>query len=74
MVDIILSILVLIIFLPLILLIIILLFFAKQGKIFFIQKRPGKNEKIFNLIKFKTMNDKNDENRNLLPAEVQLLS
>lgn len=42
------------------------LYFANQGKPFFFQKRPGKNEKIFSIIKFKTMNDKKDANGNLL--------
>lgn len=34
------------------------LFFANNGKPFFIQTRPGKDEKLFKIIKFKTMNDK----------------
>ena len=40
--------------------------FANDVKPFFLQKRPGKNEKIFTIIKFKTMNDRKDENGNLL--------
>ena len=40
--------------------------------VFFIQKRPGKDEKIFNLYKFRTMTDGRDENGNLLPDEVRL--
>ncbi len=43
------------------------LFFANDGKPFFFQLRPGKNGKIFKIIKFKTMTDKKDENGNLLP-------
>lgn len=43
------------------------LFFANGGKPFFFQLRPGRNGKIFKIIKFKTMNDKVDENGNLLP-------
>lgn len=39
----------------------------KSFKVFFIQKRPGKNSKIFKLYKFKTMSDKKDNNGNLLP-------
>jgi len=39
---------------------------ANEGKPFFFQKRPGKNEKIFKIIKFKTMNDKKDLEGNLL--------
>jgi undecaprenyl phosphate N,N'-diacetylbacillosamine 1-phosphate transferase len=42
------------------------LFFANQGKPFFFQLRPGKDGVIFKIIKFKTMNDKKDENGNLL--------
>lgn len=52
---------------PIVLLIIIFLYFANQGKPFFIQPRPGKNGKIFHIIKFKTMNDKRDAQGNLLP-------
>ena len=43
------------------------LFFANDGKPFFFQLRPGKNGKIFKIIKFKTMTDKKDGNGNLLP-------
>ena len=39
---------------------------------FFLQERPGKNEKIFRVIKFKTMNDKRDEFGSLLPDVVRL--
>ncbi|MDD2200246.1 MAG: sugar transferase [Bacteroidales bacterium] len=41
---------------------------ANKGEgAFFFQERPGKNEKIFKVIKFKTMNDKRDSSGNLLP-------
>jgi len=43
------------------------LFFANRGKPFFFQARPGKGERIFRIIKFKTMNDKKDKDGNLLP-------
>lgn len=43
------------------------LYFANDGKPFFLQLRPGKDGKIFKIIKFKTMNDKKDLNGNLLP-------
>ena len=46
---------------------IILLAFANNGKPFFFQKRPGKNGKIFTIIKLKSMNDKTDKNGELLP-------
>lgn len=52
---------------PIILILTILLALANNGKPFFFQKRPGKNEKIFTIIKFKTMNDKKDGHGNLLP-------
>ena len=48
------------------------LFFANNGKPFFFQKRPGKGERIFSIIKFKTMNDKKDEQGNLLPDAKRL--
>jgi undecaprenyl phosphate N,N'-diacetylbacillosamine 1-phosphate transferase len=51
---------------------IIVLFFANGGKPFFFQLRPGKNEKIFKLVKFKSMNDKKDANGKLLPNEQRI--
>ena len=42
------------------------------GNPFFCQERPGKNEKIFKLIKFRTMDNRKDEDGNLLPDEVRL--
>jgi len=45
---------------------IIFLFIANHGKPFFLQTRPGKNERLFNIIKFKTMNDKKESEGNLL--------
>ncbi len=40
--------------------------FANNGKPFFFQKRPGKDEKLFNIIKFKTMKDPKDKDGELL--------
>lgn len=57
----------LLLFFPLFFLITIFLTFANKGHPFFVQPRPGKNGKVFKLIKFKTMNDKKDENGELLP-------
>lgn len=57
----------LIILSPIFIVVTIGLYFANQGKPFFFQARPGLNEKIFKIIKFKTMNDKKDANGNLLP-------
>lgn len=51
---------------PLIFIIFFILFINNKGKVFFFQKRPGKNEKIFEVIKFKTMTDKKDKQGNLL--------
>ena len=42
------------------------LYFANQGKPFFFQSRPGKNQHLFKIIKFKTMNDKKDNDGNFL--------
>ena len=50
------------------------LYFANQGKPFFFQARPGLNEKIFKIIKFKTMNDKKDKEGNLLSDAERLTS
>ena len=52
---------------PIFIVVMIGLYVANQGKPFFFQARPGKNERIFNIIKFKTMNDKKDAQGNLLP-------
>ena len=57
---------------PIIIIATILLYFANQGKPFFFQTRPGKKEKLFNIIKFKTMNDKKDAEGNLLPDTFRL--
>ncbi len=43
-----------------------------RGNPFFTQERPGKNEKIFKLIKFRTMDNRKDKDGNLLPDEVRL--
>jgi undecaprenyl phosphate N,N'-diacetylbacillosamine 1-phosphate transferase len=56
----------LLVLLPIFLFVMIGLAIANNGKPFFFQKRPGKNEKIFSIIKFKTMNDKKDAEGNLL--------
>lgn len=50
------------------------LFFANNGKPFFFQARPGKDERIFKIIKFKSMNDRKDQNGNLLPDAERLTS
>ena len=53
---------------PILLIVTIWLHFANKGAgAFFTQERPGKNEKIFKVIKFKTMTDERDAEGNLLP-------
>lgn len=55
---------------PLLLVVTIWLHFANKGAgAFFVQERPGKDGKIFKIIKFKTMTDDRDVNGNLLPDE-----
>ncbi|TDE51288.1 sugar transferase [Flavobacterium sp. GT3P67] len=71
--DFIIALIGLVLILPLFVLVIVGLFFANQGKPFFFQLRPGKNDKIFKIIKFKTMNDKKDDEGNLL-SDVQRLT
>lgn len=50
----------------------IILLFKNNGEPFFYQNRPGKDEKIFRIIKFKTMNDKTDAYGTLLPSAKRL--
>ncbi len=58
---------------PLFILLILILSVANQGAgVFFTQKRPGKNEKIFSVVKFKTMTDEKDKDGNLLPEAQRL--
>lgn len=58
---------------PILLIVTIWLHFANKGAgAFFLQERPGKNAKIFKVIKFKTMTDKRDSEGKLLPDEVRL--
>lgn len=73
LIDIIISGLLLIILSPLLVIVTIgLKFYNGNSGVFFLQKRPGKNEKIFNLIKFKTMNDKKNESGELLPSMLRI--
>ncbi|MBX3256047.1 MAG: sugar transferase [Chitinophagaceae bacterium] len=60
------------ILLPVFLIVMFLLLIANSGKPFFFQDRPGRNGKIFRVIKFKTMNDKTDDRGNLLPGELRI--
>ena len=57
---------------PLLIFIMILLTFANKGRPFYCQKRPGKNGKLFRLIKFRTMVDKFDSNGIILPDKLRI--
>ena len=67
------SLIVLICISPILLIVTILLHYANKGAgAFFTQERPGKNCKIFKVIKYKTMTDERDDEGQLLPDEVRL--
>ena len=67
-----LSLILIIILLPVYLVVSLLIWLNMGRPILFIQKRPGKDEKIFKLYKFRTMTNQKDENGNLLPDEKRL--
>lgn len=70
--DIIISGIALLCFCPIILVLIAILMIANKYSAFFVQERPGKDGKIFKLVKFKTMTDKTDSDGNLLPDDKRL--
>lgn len=70
--DFIIALLGLILLSPIFLLVTLCLIISNQGKPFFFQDRPGKDERVFKIIKFKTMNDKKDSQGNLLPDAERL--
>ena len=57
---------------PFLLVVAILLWINNNGNIFFVQQRPGKDARLFSVMKFKTMNDKKDEHGNLLPDKKRI--
>lgn len=65
--DFIVSLIIFLILSPVFIVVVILLTIINEGKPFFFQDRPGKDERIFKVIKFKTMTDKKDKDGNLLP-------
>lgn len=71
-IDFILSLCALITLSPLLLILIVLGAVFMRGNPFFIQERPGKDEKIFKLIKFRSMDNRKDKNGELLPDNVRL--
>lgn len=70
--DFVLSLMALIVLSPLLAILIILGAVFMRGNPFFTQARPGKNEKIFKLIKFRTMDNRKDKDGKLLPDDVRL--
>ena len=70
--DFILSALAFILASPLLILVTVLLTIANKGKPFFFQIRPGLNEKLFKIVKFKTMTDAKDTEGNLLPDDERM--
>ena len=66
------SLVALLVFLPLFILITVALYFANSGKPFFFQQKPGKNGKIFKIVKIKTMTHAKNVNGNLLPDAERL--
>ena len=71
-IDFCLSLIGLIVLSPLLFLLMLLGAVFMGGNPFFTQERPGKDEKIFKLIKFRTMDNRRDKDGNLLPDEVRL--
>ena len=65
--DVVLAVLALAILSPIFLITLVLLAIQNGGKPFFFQERPGKNQRAFRIIKFKSMNDRTDAEGNLLP-------
>ena len=70
--DFTLSLLALIVLSPVLIILIVMGAIGMKGNPFFTQLRPGKNEKIFKLIKFRTMTNEKDKDGNLLPDEKRL--
>jgi lipopolysaccharide/colanic/teichoic acid biosynthesis glycosyltransferase len=71
-IDLLLSLVGFIFAMPVFILVCGLLAAANSGSIFFVQSRPGRNGRIFRIIKFKTMNDKKDSKGQLLPDSIRL--
>lgn len=70
--DSIIALIALLILSPVFIFLIAFLYLANDGKPFFLQPRPGKNGRVFRVIKFKTMNDKRGSDGQLLPDDVRL--
>lgn len=73
-IDFILSLCALIVLFPLLVILTIIGAICMKGNPFFVQKRPGKNERIISLLKFRTMTNEKDKDGKLLPDEIRLVS
>jgi len=71
-IDFIITLIAFVLFIPIFFIVLLLLMINNQGFPFFFQNRPGKDEKNFKVIKFKTMNDKKDAKGRLLPDAERL--
>jgi lipopolysaccharide/colanic/teichoic acid biosynthesis glycosyltransferase len=71
-IDFFLSLIILILVSPIIFVFIVILYVVNEGEPFFFQERPGFKEKSFKVIKFRSMNNKKDENGVLLPDNIRL--
>lgn len=74
MFDFLVSLLVIIVIIPILALVALALAFQNKGTPFFLQTRPGKDQKPFKIIKFKTMTDQRDVEGNLLPDNLRITS
>ncbi|WP_285060287.1 sugar transferase [Pedobacter ginsengisoli] len=70
--DLLISVIAFVLLCAIFILVTVFLYFANQGKPFFVQTRPGKKGKLFSILKFKTMNDKCDDHGVLLPDALRL--
>ncbi len=70
--DILLSLIAIIIFLPFFIVFTPIVAIVMKGNPFFVQERPGKNEKIFKLVKYRTMTNEKDSNGELLPEFIRI--
>lgn len=71
-IDIFISLIAIIVLAPVFILVMLMMFFSGHRSLFFVQTRVGKNEKLFKLLKLKSMTDEKDETGKLLPDEIRL--
>ena len=71
-IDFLLSLITLLLFSPIFIIVAVLVRIKLGSPVFFCQKRPGKDEKIFTIYKFRTMTDKRDESGNLYSDDIRL--